>query len=56
MEIKRYDLGQHFARVTEYNGVLYFTGHIAAGRQPTMTEQMVAANTQVGRASRTVWI
>ena len=23
-------------------GVLYFTGHIAAGKQPTMTEQMVA--------------
>ena len=42
MEIKRYDLGQHFARVTEYNGVLYFTGHIAAGKQPTMTEQMEA--------------
>lgn len=42
MEIKRYDIGQHFARVTEYNGVLYFTGHIAAGKQPTMTEQMVA--------------
>ena len=33
---------KHFARVTEYNGVLYFTGHIAAGKQPTMTEQMVA--------------
>ncbi len=42
MEIKRYDQGKHFARVTEYNGVLYFTGHIAAGKQPTMTEQMTA--------------
>ena len=42
MEIIRHDMCKHFARVTEYNGVLYFTGHIAAGKQPTMTEQMVA--------------
>lgn len=42
MEIKRYDPCGHFSRVTEYNGVLYFSGHIAAGRQPTMTEQMEA--------------
>lgn len=42
MEIIRHDHLQHFTRVVEYNGVLYFTGHIAAGRQPTMREQMTA--------------
>lgn len=27
------------SRATVHNGVIYFGGHVAAGRQPTMTEQ-----------------
>lgn len=30
MEIKRYDTSATMSRVTEYNGLLYFSGHVAA--------------------------
>ena len=38
-EIKHYDVGVRSSRVTEHNGILYFTGHVAAGKQPTIQEQ-----------------
>ena len=37
--IQRIDPGQTMSRATVHNGVIYFGGHVAAGRQPTMTEQ-----------------
>lgn len=42
MEIKHYDVGRRSSRVTEHNGVLYFTGHVAAGKQETIEEQTAA--------------
>ena len=41
-EIKHYDVGVRSSRVTEHNGILYFTGHVAAGKQPTIQEQTQA--------------
>ena len=41
-EIKHYDVGARSSRVTEHNGILYFTGHVAAGKQPTIEEQTEA--------------
>lgn len=38
MGVKRYDCGVRMSRVTEYNGVLYFGGHVAASGK-TMEEQ-----------------
>ena len=41
-EIKHYDVGARSSRITEYNGMLFFTGHVAAGKQPTIEEQTEA--------------
>ena len=41
MEIKRYDTTATMSRVTEYDGVLYFCGHVAA-RGETVEEQAEA--------------
>ena len=41
-EIKHYDVSVRSSRVTEHNGVLYFTGHVAAGKQATIEEQTEA--------------
>ena len=41
-EIKHYDVGVRSSRITEYNGMLFFTGHVAAGKQPTIEEQTEA--------------
>lgn len=38
MNIKRYDCGVRMSRVTEYNGLLYFGGHVAS-KGKTMEEQ-----------------
>ena len=40
--INRIDCGKTMSRATEHNGVIYFGGHVAAGKQPTMTEQAEA--------------
>lgn len=42
MDIKRIDLRPGCARVVIHNHVAYFTGHVAAGRQPTLREQTAA--------------
>ena len=44
--IQRIDPGQTMSRATVHNGVIYFGGHVAAGRQPTMTEQARAVLTR----------
>ena len=41
-EIEHYDVGPRSSRITEYNGMLFFTGHVAAGKQPTIEEQTEA--------------
>ena len=41
-EIKHYEAGARASRVTEYKDMLYFTGHVAAGKQPTIEEQTQA--------------
>ena len=38
MEIKRYDVGATMSRVTEANGFLFFSGHVAA-KGESMEEQ-----------------
>lgn len=40
--IQRIDTGKTMSRATVHNGVIYFGGHVAAGKQPTMTEQAKA--------------
>ncbi|MBQ8536106.1 MAG: RidA family protein, partial [Clostridia bacterium] len=44
--INRIDCGKTMSRATEHNGVIYFGGHVAAGKQPTMTEQAKALLTR----------
>ena len=41
MDINRYDVGTSFSRVTEVNGILYFSGHVAS-KGSNMTEQAEA--------------
>ena len=41
-DIKRYDVGKRISRVTEHQGVLYFTGHVAAGKQASIEAQTKA--------------
>lgn len=42
MELKRFDCRPGCARAVIHNHVAYFTGHVAAGRQPTLREQTAA--------------
>lgn len=42
MEIQRIDKNPGCSRVVIHNHVAYFTGHVAAGRQPTLREQTAA--------------
>lgn len=42
MEIKRIDCRPGTARVVIHNNVAYFTGHVAAGKQATLKEQVAA--------------
>ncbi len=42
MEIKRFDVRHGTSRVVFHNGVAYFTGHVAAGKQATLREQTLA--------------
>lgn len=39
MEIQRFDKRPGCSRVVIHNHVAYFTGHVAAGKQPTLREQ-----------------
>lgn len=40
MEVVRYDLWSGCARVAEYNGMAFFTGHVAGKQPPTLREQV----------------
>ena len=40
MEVVRYDLWSGCARVAEYEGMAFFTGHVAGKQPPTMREQV----------------
>lgn len=42
MEIKRYDSKKRMSRVVEYDGLLYFGGHVAMEGNNTMEEQAEA--------------
>lgn len=42
MKIERYDLRPGCARLVIHKHVAYFTGHVAAGKQPTLKEQTAA--------------
>ena len=42
MEILRYDTGATMSRVTEVNGLLFFSGHVAArGENRSLQHQVV---------------
>lgn len=40
--IDRIECGKTMSRAVVRDGVIYFSGHVASGRQPTMKEQAVA--------------
>lgn len=40
--ISRIESGKTMSRAVIHNGLIYFGGHVAAGKQPTMREQATA--------------